>query len=511
MSQSAAASTSKGASLGERAVTVVLSKLATTTVDSLTMIVIVWLLTRDQLAIISLLLAVFEVGRQLATFGRPDSLLYFYDAVAPEQRRDLIWRTWRRIFSVSLLLAGVFVALSFSTHLWLPNWDTDNRDMVAMGLRWFAVIAVFEYPSWMTTSLLIAARKERSAGLFETTTSVLIAVGLLLPMLLDLEIVWILRGMLAYTLARTLLSVRLLLRTYRESPPGEAVATETLREQSAYSLPLGVQLFTSKAARYIDRFVVGICLAEAFLADYNVAAQEIAFVKAFPIGVGVVLIPELVRRRLDGDYDEIRRLWCRGIEHVSRLVLPTAFFVLFFSGPMIEAFFGARFLGASLPMKVFAIALMFRVAQYGSVLQAFGNTRGILFASVINAGVNLTLSVPLTLGFGLVGTAIGTVLGAFSAVTVDLFLIRRHLGVRWREVMPWADLLHVASTAALSGAAVLAISSTVLQGRLSPTPLLAVLSVTYALVFTVLGLLLRSLRSSDARMFQLALKVLRGT
>jgi len=128
--------------------------------------------------------------------------------------------------------------------------------------------------------------------------------------------------------------------------------------------------------------------------------------------------------------------------------------------------FTRSYADAVLPFQVFSLILLHRVTEYGGILRAAGDTRGLWLASLVLLGGNIVLSLPLTLAFGMVGTAAGAVVANLLSWVFALARIARIVRRPIREVFPWAVYLRILAVAA--GAAAL----TALAGFAPGGPLL---------------------------------------
>ena len=170
-------------------------------------------------------------------------------------------------------------------------------------------------------------------------------------------------------------------------------------------------------------------------------------ITAFAYGAASILIGRHVANWEGGDREAVLDLWKRGIRKISLLVLPIAALLVGAAPDLIPLAFGAQYDGAVQPFQVFCLILLLRVTNFGAVIQAFGETRSFLRVTLLNVGLNVLLSVPLTLAFGIVGTALGTMTAALLSAGLLLRLIATRLEVPLPQAWPVAEY---ARTLALS-------------------------------------------------------------
>jgi O-antigen/teichoic acid export membrane protein len=126
--------------------------------------------------------------------------------------------------------------------------------------------------------------------------------------------------------------------------------------------------------------------------------------------VGSVLISRYVAFHLESKKEELLKLWYKGVEKVSLLVVPLTIASIIIASDLIAIVAeseGTDYRNSVIPFQIFNLIVLLRVTNYGSILQAFGDTRGVFYLSLNLVLANLILSIPLTMMYGITGTAVG--------------------------------------------------------------------------------------------------------
>jgi O-antigen/teichoic acid export membrane protein len=428
---------------------VVASRVVTTLLDVATGIVIVKALTQAEVGIVAFLLGVYEVTRYLTTLGFPDSVFYFFERIAPGARRAFTWHTCRRLAALALVAALLIVLpIPFLPAL-LSAWTPDQVAAAQRFLPLIAFVGLLEIPTWPTTNVLLALDRPRDAGLYEVVTS-LMTFGLLLgPILAGYPVEVALYGLAAYAVLRLVLSFAWL---HRVLPPATAALPAGIgRQQTRFSLPLGLNLAVSRLNRRAAYFIVAALLPAAALAEFQVAAQEIPAVTVVSLAVGSVLISRYVAYELEGRRDELIALWYRAIERTTLVVVPVTVAGIALAPDFVLLVSKAEYASAVVPFQIFNLVVLHRVTSYGAILQAFGDTRGLLRVTLVLLAANVALSLPLTYAFGITGTVVGGVLANALAWTQMLRRIGRHLKLPAWRVLPFPYYLRVLAVAGACG------------------------------------------------------------
>lgn len=436
--------------LADKAGVVVFSRLVTTLMDIALAIVLVRLLTQTDFVIISFLLLVYETAKYLATLGFPDSVFYFFERVGKGARTGFALQT-AGILAVNaviaaILMIGIIPLLPGFLSEWLPSSVEATMALLPV----LALIAVIEIPTWPVNNLMLAADHARSASWYNLMNSVLTFAAIVGPIALGYGVdvaVWCLLG---YAVIRLMVST---VWMWRILPPYQGLPSRDLAiQQVRFSIPIGVSSLVARLNRNIDKFIVSYFLPESLVAVYIVGATEIPLVKVIPFAVGSVLISRFVQFQIDDKRKELRDLWYKGIEKVSLIVLPLTFLFITFAPELIVLLFGADMAAAAAPFRIYSLIILLRVTSYGSILQAFGDTTSILKLSVNLLAMNIALSIPATMAFGILGTASAAVLANYINLAITLRVIGRHMREPWHRVLPFPQygrILAVAMASAL--------------------------------------------------------------
>lgn len=153
-------------------------------------------------------------------------------------------------------------------------------------------------------------------------------------------------------------------------------------------------------------------------------------------------------------------MWYRGVEKVSLLVLPLGVLSIVIAPDLIAWIASsdqADYSGAVLPFQIYNAIVLLRVTHYGSLLQAFGDSKGVLRMSIQLVMLNIILSIPATLAFGIVGTAASTLIANIVNWWLYLRRIGRHLELPAQKVLPFKRYLSILGISLAIGALMMAV------------------------------------------------------
>jgi O-antigen/teichoic acid export membrane protein len=300
------------------------------------------------------------------------------------------------------------------------------------------LLAILEIPTWPVTNVLLALDRQRDSAWYEMTTSLLSFGCLVVPLALGYGLEIAVYGLVIYGVIRFVGSFIWL---HLVLPEGRLSDTDIpLKKQFNFALPLGFSSLTNKLNRYVDKFVVSILLPATAYAEYTIGAQEVPIIRVIPFAVGSVLISRYVSLQLESKKEELLELWYKGVEKVSLLVVPLTILSIIIAPDLISLIAeseGTDYSNAVLPFQIYNLIVLVRVTHYGSILQAFGDTKGVFYMSLNLVAANIILSVPFTIWFGIVGTALSTFIANIYNWLVLLRRIGGHMELPFYKVLPF--------------------------------------------------------------------------
>lgn len=434
----------KSSNLTEKTGVVVFARIVTTVIDLAIVIATIQILSKTDFAIIGYLLMIHEIARNVATLGFPESVFYFFERVSGGAKKGFFLQT-TVILAITAVFAGVIIlVISQIVPALLPQWDGESIAQIQYLLPFLALVAVFEIPTWPVTNVLLALNRQKESAWYEMITSLLTLACLVGPLALGYGLNIAIYGLVLYAVIRFIGSwiwMQLVL------PKGKIADSEiTIKQQVKFSIPLGLSSLVNKINRYTDKFVVSVLLPAAAYAEYTIGAQEVPVIRVIPFAVGSVLISRYVALQLEDKKEELLELWYKGVEKVSLLVVPLSVASIIVASDLIAIIAeseGTDYRNSVLPFQIFNLIVLLRVTNYGSILQAFGDTRGVFYLSLNLVVANIILSIPLTIYFGIVGTAAGTFIANFYNWIITLKRIGRHMDLPAGKVLPFPYYLRV--------------------------------------------------------------------
>ena len=505
-------------SLTEKTGVVVFARIITTVVDLALAIAVVRLLSKTDFAIMGYILMIHEVARNVAVLGFPDSVFYFFERITNTARRGFAVQTIT-ILMLSGAVAGLAIlGFNFFIPDFLSQWPEESVRALQQFLPLMALVSVLEIPTWPTTNILLASDRQKGAAWYELSTSILAFCALVLPLAFGYGLELAIWSLVGYSVIRFVGSLVLLgiilpkdarladrhvdaIQTKESDSQGNYPLESRipLMDQARFALPLGLSSLVGRFNKYIDKFIVSIFLVNTAYAEYSVAANEVPIIKVIPLAVGSVLISRYVQFNLQSKKDELLALWHKGIEKVSLLVLPMTILFTLLAPELITFLFeteGVSYANAVLPFQLYNLIVLIRVTHYGSILQAFGDTKGVFYFSINLLIANILLSVPLTIYFGIVGTAAGTLIANIYNWLLLLRRIGGHMELPFWKVLPFPFYSKVLALSVGTGLLLFVVKEQLLI-PLAPLYSIIAVSLVYLFLYVIAGRLIGLISRDD--------------
>ena len=184
---------------------------------------------------------------------------------------------------------------------------------------------------------------------------------------------------------------------------------------------------------FSDSAVIGMFLPVGMVTYFAIAGNLTDYGRQVAGGVSRVLTPLVSAVEARGERATITRSLLIGARSATLLVLPVAVTFIIRGSTFIRLWMGAEY--ATLSGQVLAVLAIFLAVHAGyevmtASMMGINRHRGLIPIFLADAGCNVVLSILLVPRFGVVGSALGTVIPQLVvALVVGPWYVRRELGV----------------------------------------------------------------------------------
>ncbi len=173
----------------------------------------------------------------------------------------------------------------------------------------------------------------------------------------------------------------------------------------SYSLPLIFSALVGGLASVFNASLVQYYYhgSAAVFAVYRYGARELPFVNGLFEGLGLGIIPSLIKNMKDGLF-QLRK----NTLHLLHLVFPISIILMFFVNEWFPILFSDQFLDSIPIFKIFLFLVIFRIIPTNTVINALGQAQILAFIGLLELVIHLILSYIGLIWFGLIGIAYAT-------------------------------------------------------------------------------------------------------
>lgn len=384
-----------------------------------------------------------NIALNVAVFGMPRSLIYFYSTSKPEEQGAIARRTMWLTLAIAAVTTLVFY---FGLSVAAERFDSPGLSDYAF---LFSTFLGLNFPVITAIALFIAAnRRGLSAGVRVALAMLKLAV-LMVLVWGDATLKTFLIVMNVFALAQCVVLLVLYLKV---SGPALVPLWQNFRAQWKYSADVAVQTMAGQVGAETDKLLVSAAYTPARFGSYSVGARELPLVPMIPYSITDSISPDLSRLSVAGKFDEFRELWHRWTKRAALLMYPIFALVLFQHKEIVTILYTADYIEGALPMLIIGCLIPLRMTSFYQVLLSLNGSRVIMYSSIAMLILVSSLSWIFLNTFGLWGPALAILIAEYSINSAVLLSISKRTGFSLATVLPWGYLFRLLAIAVVSGA-----------------------------------------------------------
>ncbi|MCE5340421.1 MAG: polysaccharide biosynthesis C-terminal domain-containing protein [Planctomycetaceae bacterium] len=222
-------------------------------------------------------------------------------------------------------------------------------------------------------------------------------------------------------------------------------------EQINFSLPYwfgyGIYIFYTQS----QQVLVSSSFSPEEFALFAVGTTRIPIIGQFSTYIALVLVPICVNHMKDNNIGEIIRLWEKSATKIAMIAIPVFMICVFSPGKILGVAFGANY-SKAWPIFIFtAILFLFRICEIQSLFKISGKTKYVVYSTLTAFVVGLSSGYLLLQWIGLVGPAIGILLGRIAQIYVALLFINKSIPITFSQAFAVKNNSKIFFTAVISG------------------------------------------------------------
>jgi O-antigen/teichoic acid export membrane protein len=308
-------------------------------------------------------------------------------------------------------IPGLFIIICLAT--WAFDLETVDRKTIIIATLLLALTAPVDFFLRMFWAILEGHSRFDVLNVYHIVTTILAALGIVagvyagfgLFALVVVTMIEIVGGAIVmYFVVRQVCGIRI--------SPGLG-DTETQKKVTGYSKYAFLIDLAVSISHRIDTLVIGLFLPVKAIAFYDIGTRIAGFLERITDPLIDTFFPLASQLDTAREPAAIQQLLLTGTKVSIFIISPLMIMLFAYGGDAISWWVGAEFVEQSLPvLLVFLGSTFFAVfdATSSRILLGTGKVKFDAIASLVTAGLNLTLSLILVRHLGILGVALGTLI-----------------------------------------------------------------------------------------------------
>ncbi len=385
-------------------------------------VLIARMVTRAEYGIYSLALVIVSICTLIATLGLTQGTARF---VAYAKGKKDIERVRSSI--VTSILLGISAGTTLCILIFLLSDIIANvvfhEPSLALPLRILTFAIPFTTLMYILDSVFRGFEDVRPGVYFGkilgsiTTFTFIVSI-----MLLNLPFIYVFYAILASTI---LICLTFVVYAIKHLPVPVKFRIGFSRELLLFSLPLLGATILTQIFAWTDTLMLGMLRTPADVGLYNAANPLARFIIAPMLIMLTIYIPVTSRLYAQGSISEIRRNYSILTKWICLVTFPFFLLLFFYPEAVLEFVFGKNYAPAAGALRVLSLGFIISnfLGPSEGALIALGESRFVMWATLVAAILNIILNAALIPFFGIVGAATATMI---SEVNMSI--------IRWWKV-----------------------------------------------------------------------------
>ncbi len=404
--------------------------------------------TKEELGLYSLAVAVVSITSLIASFGLQDGSTRFISIFLGEGRKDDA-----RAVARSAVHVGLATGIAASSLIYLTAFPVAKHVFYipefASVLKAIAAFCVF----FVLTNVLMGIN--RGYGYVQPRVYYM-NIGQPVFFLIFISIIFLsdlpFEGVLySYVLAMALSWACVAIYGWFKIrfQPFPLKGGRYARELAGFSAPLLATAVMGMIFSWTDTLMLGRYTEAETVGTYNISVSLAKLLSFAPGAAGFVFLPIAGELYSKGQSEELKRTFQVLTKWIFIITLPIFFVLFLFPEMTITFLFGESFLDASFPLQVLSIGFIVNVfvGVNAMMLMVLGRTKSIMNISLMGSIVNILLNYILIkrVGMGMTGAALATCLSFLVISLLNAMVLYRLSGmhsltVKYLRLLPGAAL-----------------------------------------------------------------------
>ena len=186
---------------------------------------------------------------------------------------------------------------------------------------------------------------------------------------------------------------------------------KTLQRIMPYSIRCFILSLTAQIIYRTSNIIIALILGIAMVPPYAILSRLTTIAANFCLKIQDGLFPSFSRLGAMNDYSSLRSLVIKNLNVTLGITVPISIFLFFFGRSFIVLWVGEKnFAGIGVLIILVAMNFLHSLSPMYTILQALEKNKEVMYSSIIDAALNLFLSIILIQKLGFLGVALATII-----------------------------------------------------------------------------------------------------
>lgn len=454
-------------------------------------VVLVRYTSQDEYGVYSLAVTIISMVYVVSMLGMDEGssryIAYFLGRSDPGKAKRVVFSTLKIALAMSLICAAVLFVFSdpIASYVFHTQELSGTLRIISIAIPFTALIQIL---TSITRGFNISIMKVLFNDIMKPLSflALLIAV-IVLGLGFDAIIIAYVASLAITVLAFAMFAIRWFSGKYKASPDTDRSVT---RELIRFSIPLLSVSMLIMMMSQATTLLLGIFMTPVEVGKFDIALLMGSLLLTVLNSLGYIYTPTASNLYGRGQVEELKRSYIVSTKWGYIGTLPILFMFLVFPGVIVDLLFGARYADVAFFLQILCLGYLINplTGPNYHTLIAMGRTRVIIGSFLVNAFINLGLSVLLIPPMGIAGAAI--------AVSISTMVANTLLSVRLYQLLQIHPLTRNYVASVVSSLMLLALAYFGLN-YLAVVPTLAVAIVCFIAYMAVYAVLLIALKAVD--------------
>lgn len=185
-----------------------------------------------------------------------------------------------------------------------------------------------------------------------------------------------------------------------------------------------------------DTILIGMFMSPAIVTIYALTFRLSEVLREFIYSINFTLMPAIGQIMGSGDLEKARNVYLRSQPIILSLAVAGAVFIVLFNGTFVKLWVGEEYYGGTVLSLLFGAILFVNVVFHASslVISADLKVKEVTYIRIVEALINIVLSVLLIRVYGITGVAAATLVAAiFTSFWLVPYITIKHLKISFRS------------------------------------------------------------------------------